>query len=153
LLRKRNGNLKRLKGFNVNKILGFFISVLAFPSIANNVSTEDGIELSGTEFPWELVIDRGKIQGCIYDNKFYSVGSILIEETLPRKCELNSVREGFWSELSETELIAFEESMKAEQEKTKTSVSIGDKPITANEAAIIRYIRRTQAREAKKAGN
>jgi hypothetical protein len=62
------------------------------------------------EFPWELLVDRGKINGCIYENAFYSVGSILIEDSLPRKCHIDSSRDGFWAELDERDLEIFEAS-------------------------------------------
>jgi len=112
------------------------------------VTKDDGIDLSDSKFPWELVIDRGKIVGCIYDSQYYSLGSILIEESLPRKCELNSSREGTWSELSGSELATFEESLdeqsRREIERQKLisdSTYIGNKPITREEAFIIRMIR------------
>lgn len=128
----------------------FLISILvSFSLFAQDVTEKDGIDLSSSEFPWQLVIDRGKIVGCIYDNKYYSLGSILIEESLPRKCTLNSAREGVWSELSGSELSAFEESLneeaRREEEKEKRiaeSTYIGSKPITREEAFIIRMIRR-----------
>ena len=33
--------------------------------MAENVSTKDGINTSSREFPWALVINQGKIQGCM----------------------------------------------------------------------------------------
>jgi len=128
----------------------FLTSILfSFSSFSQNVSKDNGIDLSGSKFPWELVIDRGKILGCIYDNQYYSIGSILIEESLPRKCTLNSAREGTWSELSGSELATFEESQEEEsrleierQKLISDSTYIGNKPITKEEALIIRMIRR-----------
>jgi len=62
---------------------------------------------------------------------------------------LNSAREGTWTELSGTELATFEKSLsdkarrKEEQEKRiGNSTYIGSKPITREEAFIIRMIRR-----------
>jgi hypothetical protein len=121
---------------------------LCFTAFAQNGNEDKGIDVSGVEFPWELVIDRGKIIGCIYDNKYYSLGSILIEESVPRKCSLNSAREGFWSELSGSELAEFEEALeedtrreKEREERIANSTYIGSKPITQEEAYIIRMIR------------
>lgn len=136
----------------------FLIGILFnFSSFAQDVTEKDGIELSGSEFPWKLLIDKGKIVGCIYDSKYYSLGSILIEESLPRKCLLNSAREGTWSELSGSELAAFEESLdeearrEAEREKRiGESTYIGGKPITSEEAFIIRMIRRQANQNANK---
>lgn len=132
------------------RFLLFYSVVLFSLSLsAENATTKDGTEISDTKFPWELVIDRGKILGCIYDNKYYSIGSILIEETLPRKCKLNSAREGIWSELSDSELLAYNDSKNeherliAEKEKRISESSfIGSKPISREEAFIIRYIRK-----------
>lgn len=51
----------------------FIISIIfSFSSFSQNVTEDDGIDLSDSKFPWELVIDRGKIIGCIYDNQYYS---------------------------------------------------------------------------------
>jgi hypothetical protein len=126
-------------------LTSFFLCVTVF---AQNGNEDKGIDDSGFDFPWELVTDRGKIVGCIYDNKYYSLGSILIEESVPRKCSLNSAREGFWSELSGPELSAFEEALeedarreKEREERIGNSTYIGNKPITKEEAYIIRMIR------------
>ena len=130
------------------KYLFFFILLLNTKIYANDTITADGIDVSKSSFPWELVIDRGKILGCIYNNKFYSIGSILIEETLPRKCQLNSAREGVWSELSGAELAEYNESIERQQmlevEKEKRiaeSAVIGSTPLSREEAMIIRYLR------------
>ncbi len=126
------------------KTVYFLLFLYCSPLAADNVKAKDGVNLFGNEFPWELVIDRGKIQGCIYDNKFYSIGSILIEETLPRKCGLNSSREGYWSELSDSELDLFKASIKEQEKLENESINIGGKPISPHEARIIRYMRMSQ---------
>jgi hypothetical protein len=105
------------------------------------VDSSHGIHVNDTTFPWELVIDRGKILGCVYDNKFYSVGSILILESLPRKCGQDSDRSGIWQQLSETELALFKESLEAQQQLEREATLIGNKPITKEEARVIRYLR------------
>ena len=121
----------------------FLLLIITCCHIANaeNVSTKEGVKLSDTSFPWELVIYQGKIQGCIYANKFYSLGSILIEETLPRKCELNSTREGYWSELTEAELELFTHSIEQQNKLERESTSVGGKAINPHEARVIRYMR------------
>jgi hypothetical protein len=130
------------------KYLFLFILLLNTKIYGNDTIGADGIDVSKSSFPWELVIDRGKILGCIYNNKFYSIGSILIEETLPRKCQLNSAREGIWSELSGSELAEYNESIERQQmlavEKEKRiaeSTVIGSTPLSREEAMIIRYLR------------
>jgi hypothetical protein len=95
-------------------------------------------------FPWELVIDRGKVNGCLYDNKFYSNGSILIEETLPRKCKIDPNRDGYWAELDERELQLFEESIRAQQELDAESIGIGK--LSKYETAIVRIMRKSSQR-------
>jgi hypothetical protein len=95
-------------------------------------------------FPWELVIDRGKVNGCIYDNKFYSNGSILIEETLPRKCKIDPNLDGYWAELDERELQLFEESIRAQQELDAESIGIGK--LSKYETAIVRIMRKSSQR-------
>ena len=93
------------------RVFIFLMSLLfSLSSFSQDNTKGKSVDLSGLEFPWELVLDRGKIVGCIYDNKYYSLGSILIEESLPRSCSLNSAREGIWSELSGAELAALEEA-------------------------------------------
>jgi len=108
---------------------------------AENITTNKGVKLADTSFPWDLVIHQGKIQGCIYANKFYSTGSILIEETLPRKCELNSTREGYWSELTDAELELFNHSIEQQNRREMESTSVGSKAINPHEARVIRYMR------------
>jgi hypothetical protein len=95
-------------------------------------------------FPWELVIDRGKVNGCLYDNKFYSNGSILIEETLPRKCKIDPNLDGYWAELDERELQLFEESIRAQQELDAESIGIGK--LSKYETAIVRIMRKSSQR-------
>jgi len=132
------------------RLLFFLVCFIAsLNTLAQEKIKGESVSLSGLNFPWELVLDRGKIVGCIYDNKYYSLGSILIEESLPRMCSLNSARDGIWSELSGAELAAFEESLneeaRREEEREKrigNSTYIGSKPITREEAFIIRMIRR-----------
>lgn len=137
----------------------FILLTLNTTAFAQKVTEKDGIALSNKEFPWELVIDRGKIVGCIYDNKYYSLGSILIEENLPRKCQLNSAREGVWAELSGSELADFHEQEKKKQEleieKTKLlneSNLVGGKPLTTEEAFLIRYLRKMIKKNAESEG-
>ncbi|WP_286235672.1 hypothetical protein [Thalassotalea sediminis] len=123
----------------------FLIGVLFSLSLyAKQATDDDAIGLSTSEFPWQLVIDNGKIMGCIYNNKYYSLGSILITEFLPRKCTLNSAREGVWSKLTETELVAFEEARREAENKNKAggSTAIGNQALSKDEAIIIRMIRR-----------
>jgi hypothetical protein len=105
------------------------------------VEKEDGVHLNDKSFPWELVIDRGKILGCIYENQFYSLGSILILESLPRKCGLATDRNGVWEQLSESELLLFKETIETEQELERDSTYIAGKPINKAEARLIRYLR------------
>ena len=140
------------------RVFVFFVSFFFSLSLFSQDNTKSkGVDLSGLDFPWELVLDRGKIVGCIYDNKYYSLGSILIEESLPRSCTLNSAREGVWSELSGSELAAFEKSLDEEARREKereqrigNSTYIGNKPITREEAFIIRMIRRQIKENSKK---
>jgi hypothetical protein len=108
------------------------------------VDKDDGISINDKNFPWELVIDRGKILGCVYDNRFYSLGSILILESLPRKCGLATDRNGIWEQLSETELVLFKESIQAQQALERESTYIGGKPINKEEARLIKYLRRVK---------
>jgi hypothetical protein len=109
------------------------------------VNKEEGININDQDFPWELVIDRGKILGCIYDNRFYSLGSILTLESLPRKCGLATDRNGVWEQLSETELALFKESIETQQALERESTYIGGIAINREEARLIRYLRRTKA--------
>ena len=118
-----------------------FITTNTKEAKPNEIVPKEGVNIFGKEFPWELVIDRGKIIGCIYDNKFYSLGSILIEETLPRKCELDSARYGIWIELDEAELVYFKQSLEEEEKRKEKSTNIGPDPLSFHEARIIRYMR------------
>ena len=95
-------------------------------------------------FPWELVIDRGKINGCIYDNKYYSNGSIIVKETLPRKCKIDPNRDGYWAELDENELELYEESVRAQMKLEEEALTVGGEPLNRYEAAIVRYMRRSR---------
>tara|TARA_R110002126_G_scaffold38993_8_gene116009 strand:- start:441 stop:809 length:369 start_codon:yes stop_codon:yes gene_type:complete len=106
------------------------------------ISPDDaGTSIHDKAFPWQLVIDRGKILGCIYDNKFYSLGAILIIEAIPRKCELGSDRNGLWELLSETELQLMQENIKQQQTIEREATFIGNEPINEEEARLIRYLR------------
>lgn len=107
----------------------------------NNNEHSEGTSLSDNTFPWQLVVDRGKILGCVYDNKFYSLGAILVLESLPRKCELASDRNGRWEQLSETEQLLFQENIKQQQALQREATYIGKDPINEHEARLIRYLR------------
>ena len=107
---------------------------------------DSGISVSDKNFPWQLVVDRGKILGCVYDNKFYSLGAILILESLPRKCELASDRNGLWEQLSEAELLLFQESIEKQQNTQQEATYIGNDPINDEEARLIRYLRSAKKR-------
>ncbi|KKO46637.1 hypothetical protein WG68_04945 [Arsukibacterium ikkense] len=102
---------------------------------------DNAINLNDKDFPWQLVVDRGKILGCVYDNKFYSLGAILILESLPRKCELASDRNGQWQQLSEAELLLLQENVKQQQAVQREATYIGNEPINEQEARLIRYLR------------
>lgn len=108
--------------------------------------TDGGISVSDKNFPWQLVVDRGKILGCVYDNKFYSLGAILILESLPRKCELASDRNGLWEQLSEAELLLLQESIAKQQSSQQEATYIGNDPINDEEARLIRYLRSAKKR-------
>lgn len=133
------------------KLAFLFTLCSTLPSLANvnNFITEEGIALNDTSFPWPLVIDRGKILGCIYDNKFFSLGAILVLESLPRRCELASDRNGRWELLPETELLAWQENIKQQQAMQREATYIGKDPITEEEARLIRYVRRVKAQAEK----
>jgi len=127
------------------KFWSLFLFLISFNlSSQSVVEKTGGIHVSDKSFPWELVIDRGKILGCIYDNRFYSLGSILILESLPRKCGLATDRNGVWEQLSETELTLFKETIETQQKLERESTYIGSTPINREEARVIRYLRRTQ---------
>jgi len=124
-----------------------FLFLFIFSSNSTSFTEkEDGVGLSDKSFPWELVIDRGKILGCVYENRFYSLGSILILESLPRKCGLATDRNGVWEQLPEPELLLFKESVATEQELAE----IGDTPISNSEAMLIKYLRSVKEHREKK---
>ncbi|CAM5202387.1 hypothetical protein [Alishewanella longhuensis] len=129
------------------KLAFLFTLCCTLPGLANvnNFITEEGIALNDTSFPWQLVIDRGKILGCIYDNKFFSLGAILVLESLPRRCELASDRNGRWELLPDAELLAWQENIKQQQAMQREATYIGKDPITEEEARLIRYVRRVKA--------
>lgn len=128
-----------------------FLIIFSLPLIhTEKLSAEEipdprkNVDIHDNNFPWELVLDRGKILGCIYDNKFYTLGSILILEYLPRKCEQASDRNGVWMQLSEDEMNLFKENIEKQRKLERESTYIGSQPITADEARIIRYLRRVK---------
>jgi len=122
-----------------------FLFLISFNLYSQSfVNKDDGIHVSDQTFPWELVIDRGKILGCVYENRFYSLGSILILESLPRKCGLATDRNGVWEQLSETELALYKESIETQQDLKRESTYIGSDPINREEARLIRYLRRAK---------
>ena len=124
------------------KLLGLLFFVVSVNLYSQSfVEKKDGININDKSFPWELVIDRGKILGCVYDNRFYSLGSLLILESLPRKCGLATDRNGIWEQLSETELALFKESIEIQQTLERESTHIGGAPINREEARLIRYLR------------
>lgn len=125
-----------LATFSLSLIHVTKLSAEEFPDPRQNVDIYDN------SFPWDLVLDRGKILGCIYDNKFYTLGSILILEYLPRKCEQASDRNGVWMQLSEEEMNLFKENIEKQRKLEQESTYIGSQPITPDEARIIRYLRR-----------
>ncbi|MBV2129750.1 hypothetical protein [Arsukibacterium indicum] len=127
----------------------FLFCVLQLPAAAAEETarlTAPGISVSDKNFPWQLVVDRGKILGCVYDNKFYSLGAILILESLPRKCELASDRNGLWEQLSEAELLLLQENIQKQQAVQQEATYIGQEPINDEEARLIRYLRSAKKR-------
>ena len=127
--------------------------VLAMPcwALADSVvSKKDGIELEDDGFPWGLVVDRGKILGCVYDSKFYSLGSILILESLPRKCEQASDRNGVWQILSEQEMADFKRSIKEQEQAQKEVTLVSGKPLTDEELRLIKFLRHNKRMSARK---
>lgn len=115
--------------------------LLISASALANGDMVQGTSVNDKTFPWQLVVDRGKILGCVYDNKFYSLGAILILESLPRKCELGSDRNGLWEQLSEAEMQLFSESLQKQQALERESTYIGSDPVNPDEARVIRYLR------------
>lgn len=132
------------------RLLSLLSLLLYFTAISIAVAdergelTSNGISLSDKNFPWPLVIDRGKILGCVYDNTFYSLGAVLILESLPRKCEMASDRNGIWEQLSEAEMLIFQESIEKQQQAEQQTIYIGSEPINDEEARLIRYLRNTK---------
>lgn len=122
------------------------IALLFLVSGSVYAETKDGNErnLDGKEFPWELVIDRGKINGCIYDNKFYSNGSIIVKETLPRKCRIDPNRDGYWAQLEKDELELYEDSVRAQMKLDSEALTVGKEPLNKYTAAIVRYMRKAR---------
>lgn len=128
-------------------ILGLlFLSVVASAQQQNK--NLNGIDLNDKSFPWELVIDRGRILGCIYDNTFYSLGSILVLDSLPRKCAQASDRQGIWQLLEEAEMVLYKENIEmqhkleeARLKMEKEAVFVGEEPISPLEVRVIRYLR------------
>lgn len=114
------------------------------------VSKKDGIELEDDGFPWGLVVDRGKILGCVYDSRFYSLGSILILESLPRKCEQASDRNGVWQILSEQEMEDFKRSIKEQEQAQKGVTLVSGKPLTDEELRLIKFLRHNKRMSARK---
>ena len=124
------------------RLIYLLLLLISFGSISVPFAEKaDGIDVNDKSFPWELVIDRGKILGCVYENRFYSLGSILILESLPRKCGLATDRNGIWEQLSETELLLFKESIETQQVLERESTYIGGAPLNRAEARLIRYLR------------
>lgn len=137
-----------MKYLILSLLIAFNITLSAQAN-ANSLVTEDGIALHDSSFPWQLVIDRGKILGCIYDNKFFSLGAILVLESLPRRCELASDRNGRWELLPETELLAWQENVRQQQAMQREATYIGKDPINEEEARLIRYVRRVKEQAEK----
>ena len=113
-------------------------------SVYAEAKDEKDDDLNQKEFPWELVIDRGKINGCIYDNKFYSNGSIIVKETLPRKCKIDPNRDGYWAQLEKDELELYEDSVRAQMKLDSEALTVGKEPLNKYEAAIVRYMRKAR---------
>jgi len=125
-------------------LLGLLITLSTTSSVfADEQSpfSAEGISLSDNQFPWQLVIDRGKILGCIYEHKFYSLGAIVMFEALPRKCELASDRNGRWDVLSDVELQQLQENIALQEKLQREATYIGKDPINEEEARLIRYVR------------
>ena len=137
----KNNRLKNANALLISSslLLGSMVS-----SAQQFVDAKDGVNLDNGSFPWQLVMDRGKILGCVYDNKYYSLGSILVLESLPRKCEQASDRNGIWQQLSESELALFKENIEIQQQLERESTYVGSEPINREEARLIRYLRRVK---------
>lgn len=120
-----------------------FLILLTSSYILAEEKAKDPLEQSITvAIPWKLLVDRGKLIGCIYDNRFYSEGSILVEEGLPRKCKLDSSRDGFWEQLAESDLDIFETTQENLRELNKKQMLLHGKPLTELEVRLLSVIRR-----------
>jgi len=120
------------------KITTLVISLILMHSTAlADEGGHSGTQITGA-FPWELVIDRGKIYGCIYENLFFSPGSIHLEEGLPRKCRIDSNRDGYWADMDERELELYEMALAQDFETMK----VGDTTLSREEIAVISYMRK-----------
>ena len=96
------------------------------------------------DFPWDLVLDRGKIYGCLYENLFFSPGAIHLEEGLPRKCRIDSNRDGYWADLDERELELYELALSENYE----AMEIGGTALSREEIAVISFMRKIAAKGA-----
>ena len=127
------------------KLTMLFLLFFSLTASAQGISEkEDGVYINDQTFPWHTIMHEGKVLGCIYESRFYSLGSILILESLPRKCELASDRNGIWKQLSESEMILFKENIEAQQTIEREATYIGAEPISPIEARVIRYLRNSK---------
>lgn len=132
-----------IKAKSIAVILGLCIHIyFNSMAIADEGSKKNAVRKNASNFPWELVTEKGKINGCIYKNEFYSVGSIIVAEKLPIKCKINPARDGIWSELDDGELQLYIRSVKQQERLAAQSLKIGDQPINHFEASVIRSIRK-----------
>lgn len=121
----------------------YSLIVSIFCCAPNLAYADSGIDKK-VGFPWELVIDRGKINGCIYDNKYYSNGSIIVKETLPRKCKISPNRDGYWAQLDDDELKLYKASVRAQMKLEEEALTVGGGPLNRYEAAIVRFMRKSK---------
>ena len=146
---------------HIASVIALFTSSVSFgASHSDNSDNSDrlfenqsnGVSIGDHTFPWELVLDRGKILGCVYDNNFFSLGSILILESLPRKCELASDRNGQWQPLTDAELVVFKDNQAAikEAKEQTESQNISSDSLTVEEKGLIRYLRIMKVRQNNK---
>ncbi|NVK26204.1 MAG: hypothetical protein HWE10_14845 [Gammaproteobacteria bacterium] len=128
----------------MKSIFLFALMAIQFTAVAaDNLRNNLPPKTIDKNFPWELVIEQGKIRGCFYEEHFYSLGSILILESLPRKCELTIDKIGNWAQLSESELLLYKENIKAQKEaeqESESSVS-GSVRLTKDERMLLNHIR------------
>jgi len=135
-------------------LIAIFIStvVLAEDEI---IEKSDGIDIGiesdsqSNTFPWQLLIDRGKLYGCVFENLYYSPGAILIAEKLPRKCRIDPNRDGFWAELDERELEFYEASVKSQLAEDAVLLSVSGKALSQYEMRFIRILRSKEREEAR----